>query len=186
MLGQKRLRFVRDDAQLLEFRQRLKLHHCPHCKHVGALVHHGFLRGYSDCSNECVIRGRRFFCSNRHRRTGCGRTFSVLFSGFLRSFLVSAMVLFCFVVTVLGGVTRYRAARACLSGFCLRSGYRLWRRFEHSQSKLRARLTSVCAPPASQSRVPLMQLLAHFAAVFPHVECPFVAFQERFQKDLLA
>lgn len=186
MLGQKRLRFVRDDAQLLEFRHRLKLHHCPHCGHVGALIQHGFLRGYSDSNSEHVTRGRRFFCSNRHRRTGCGRTFSVLFSGCFRGFLVSAMVLFCFVATVLSGTTRYRAARACLSGLCLRSGYRLWRRFEHSQSKLRARLTSVCGPPASQSRVPLVQLLAHFSAVFPNTACPFVEFQERFQEHLLA
>lgn len=186
MPGRKRLRFVRDDKELLAFRQRLKLYHCPHCGHVGALVQHGFLRGYSDQSNERVTRGRRFFCSNRHRRTGCGRTFSVLFSAFLRGFLVSTMLLFGLVVSVLGGMTRYQAARAHLSTFCLRSTYRLWHRFEHAQAALRTRLCSAAVPPVSESRDPRAQLLAHFRAVFPGPGCPFSSFQERFQVHLLA
>jgi len=100
--------------------------------------------------------------------------------------MVSAVNLFCFIATVLGGKTRYCAGRECLAGFRLRSAYRLWHRFKRAQSQLRARLSRLVPPPASPSREPLVQLLAHFQAIFQGAECPFAAFQERTQHDLLA
>jgi len=150
------------------------------------LVQHGFLRGYSNSGSERVIRGRRYFCSNRYRGLGCGRTFSILFYVWLRGFMVSAITLFCFITAVLGGKTRYSAETVCLAGFRLRSAYRLWHRFKRAQSQLRAVLSRLGPPPASPSPEPLVQLLAHFQAIFQHVECPFAAFQERTQRDLLA
>jgi len=186
MFGKKPPRFVESEEQIGAFRLGLKLCRCPHCGHVGSLVQHGFLRGYTDSGSERVVRGRRYFCSNRYRGLGCGRTFSILFCVWLRGFMVSAITLFCFITAVLGGKTRYSAGRECLADFCLRSAYRLWHRFERAQSQLRARLSRLVPPPASPSREPLVQLLAHFQAIFQGAECPFAAFQEATQRDLLA
>ena len=45
----------------------LELAWCPHCQQSGALIGHGVLRGYAECTSEVVVRGRRVFCSNRAR-----------------------------------------------------------------------------------------------------------------------
>src|SRR5207247_1421567 len=51
---------------------------CPHCKAVGTLIRHGYLRGFDEGNSQRkTIRARRIFCSNRNARPGCGRTFSV-------------------------------------------------------------------------------------------------------------
>jgi len=100
--------------------------------------------------------------------------------------MVSTVNLFCFIATVLGGKTRYGAGRECLAGFRLRSAYRLWHRFKRAQSQLRAVLSRLGPPPASPSPEPLVQLLAHFQAIVQRAECPFAAFQERVQHNLLA
>lgn len=186
MFGKKPPRFVESDEQLGAFRRGLKLCRCPHCGHVGSLVQHGFLRGYTDSGSERVVRGRRYFCSNRYRGLGCGRTFSILFCVWLRGFMVSAITLFCFIAAVLGGKTRYSAGTVCLAGFRLRSAYRLWHRFKRAQSHIRALLSRLGPPPASPSPEPLVQLLAHLQAIFERAECPFAAFQERVQCNLLA
>ena len=58
--------------------ERLKLTPCPHCKVVGTLIRHGFLRGFDESNpRRKTLRARRVFCSNRQARPGCGRTFSV-------------------------------------------------------------------------------------------------------------
>jgi len=45
---------------------------------VGALIRHGYLRGYDDSSPQRrAVRARRLYCSNRQARRGCGRTLSV-------------------------------------------------------------------------------------------------------------
>ena len=177
--------FVQSEAELEEIRFTLKLQRCPHCGHTGALIGHGFLRGYSDSSDERIVRGRRFFCSNRHRRTGCGRTFSVALSRFLPRFIVTALALFEFVRSVVAGSTRYRAWRQLSVTLSLRSGYRLWQRLGLAQAHLRARLSSLRDPPASSSQQPVAQLMAHFEAAGLVSPSPFAAFQSHFGLPLL-
>jgi hypothetical protein len=38
--------FYRNDDEWIAIVERLKLTACPHCKAVGTLVRHGYLRGY--------------------------------------------------------------------------------------------------------------------------------------------
>jgi hypothetical protein len=80
----------------------LKLAPCPHCRQTGALIGHGFLRGYAEQGSEVVVRsrGRRVFCSNREQRPGCGGTFSVLLSTVLSGFVVRTLTLLCFATAV--------------------------------------------------------------------------------------
>ena len=40
--------FYRSDEEWNAIAERLKLTPCPHCKAVGTLIRHGFLRGFDD------------------------------------------------------------------------------------------------------------------------------------------
>jgi hypothetical protein len=176
-------RYVSDETALADLLSQSKLRACPHCRRSGALIGHGFLRGYCERGSEVEVRGRRFFCSNRHRRAGCGRTFSVALMTVLTGFMVRTLTLLRFAQAVLGGVTR-RAAWLCeASGaFSLSSGYRLWRRLQGAQSALRSRLSREAPAPLCAAREPLAQLLAHFAAVLGDGEPDlFAAYQTHIQ-----
>ena len=181
-------RFARDEPALLSVLLGIKLVACPHCRRCGALIGHGFLRGYAERGSERVVRGRRFFCSNRSLRGGCGRTFSVARTTLLAGFVVRTLTLLSFTLAVLGGATR-RAAWLCEArgAFSLSSGYRLWRRLQAAQSALRARLCREAPAPACASREPLSQLLAHVALVAAEGEADlFAAFQAHTQGGLFA
>ena len=134
-----------------------------------------------------MLRGRRFFCSNRALRFGCGRTFSVALTDVLCGFVVRTLTLFCFAQAVLAGLTR-RAAwlREASGAFSLTSGYRLWRRLQGAQSALRSRLSREAPAPLCAAREPLAQLLAHFALVLGDGESElFAAYQAQVQSALL-
>ena len=72
------VRFFKDDAERDDYRLSLKQRRCPHCALAGFVICHGFLRGYGAAGAALAIRGFRFLCSNRRRRQGCGRTYSIL------------------------------------------------------------------------------------------------------------
>lgn len=131
------------------------------------------------------MRGRRFFCSSRFRRAGCGRTFSVLLMTVIAGFSVRAHTLFRFVEAALGGLSRSAAWQVVAAGaLSLSSGYRLWRRVREAQSALRARLCRQRAPPACLHPEPLAALLAHFRSAFPDAVCPFSSLQAYSQQGL--
>jgi hypothetical protein len=133
-----------------------------------------------------VVRGRRVLCSNRHRRVGCGRTFSVLLSTVLAGFMVRTLTLFRFASSVASGLTRRRAWLGSVGGaLSLSSGYRLWRRLSGAQSWLRARLCCAAAPPHCDAREPLTQFFAHAVVVVGSTEPdPLEALQRRLQRGL--
>lgn len=177
-------RFVADEAQLERFGLGVKLQACPHCGRHGTLNAHAFVTGYAEAGQGRVLRGRRFFCSNRHRRPGCGRTFSVRLAHVIPAFVVSARTLTRFVKAVLGGES-LRAAWARLVSMPCQSGYRLWRRLSRAQAHLRSALCRLAMPPPCASREPLAQLLAHLQHVLPGESCELSGFQLRFQVSLL-
>lgn len=147
----------------------LKLTCCLHCRRTGALIGHGLLRGYAEQDSEVVVRGRRVFCSNRGRRPGCGRTFSVLLSTVLYGFVVRTLTLFRFGNAVLNGLTRRAAWLTRLHAVLSRSSaYRLWQRLHEAQSTLRTRLpVEAPAPACSATRRRTRQPGAERAAKGP-------------------
>lgn len=179
-------RFVKDASALDEVVFEIKLQSCPHCRVTGTLIGHGFLRGYAERSSERVLRGRRLYCSNRGRRRGCGRTFSVKLSTVLCGFVVRTATLWGFAKAVLAGLTRRAAwlGEAC-GALSLPSGYRLWRRLCSAQSGLRVRLCRYSSVPACRSAEPLAQLFAHLGGVVGTAEIDLLAaFQCRLQQGL--
>jgi hypothetical protein len=159
-------RFVASEHELDLRQLGVELWACPHCAKSGTLIGHGYLRGYAERGEGRELRGRRLFCSNRGRRPGCGRTFSIKLSRVLAGFVVRTLTLFRFATAVLGGLTRRAAWLAAAAGaLSLSSGYRLWRRLHAAQSALRARLYREAPAPPSVAREPLAQLIAHIAVV---------------------
>lgn len=178
-------KFVSSSEQLDECLRTAKLRQCPHCKRTGTLIGHGFLRGYAEHGSERVIRGRRLFCSDRFRQSGCGRTVAILLDTVLRAFSIRPRTLFEFAAAVVSGTSRRAAWHRVAAGCSLSRGYRLWQRLLGAQSALRTRLLSVCSPPLSKAPEPLAQLLEHFRVALGPCECPFCAFQSQLQSPLL-
>ncbi len=171
-------KYCSNELKLNQYRRELKFVFCPHCHQVGFLIGHGFLVGYAERGEELVIRGRRFFCSDRFRRQGCGRTFSVLISDVLLGFVVRASTLFAFLNGVAMGLSR-RASWLKVSGgkFSIQSGYRLWSRLLKAQVHIRTMLNRERPPPDCEASDPLMQMLGHLRRFFPSAQCPFRSFQ---------
>ena len=181
--------FYRDESDWIALVERLKLTPCPHCQTVGTLNRHGSLRGFDDSSPQRkTLRARRVFCSNRHRRPGCGRTASVWIATKIRRSSLTTGTLGAFlrpaVVGSLADAIRDAAARRSP-----RSWYRIWARFHRAQSRIRTALLSrgppPTGPPAPARRPDLAHVLAHLHATFPHAECPFAAFQQATRSFIL-
>lgn len=178
-------RFVRDRAELSALLLTAKLMPCPHCGRVGALNRHGPVMGYAEDDSGRRLRGHRLFCSDRGRRPGCGRTFAVRLADVLRARNVGSGTLWRFVLALATGLTRKAAWERTSAGvLTLRSGYRLWHRFARAGPNIRARLLSLCPPPASTSPLALAQLTDHLQRALPASD-PLAAFQHRFQLDLI-
>ncbi len=178
-----RVKFVSDTTELEEMGERAKLRRCPHCQQIGAMNSHGFLRGYSPLGRSGMIRGRRFFCSNRGYRPGCGRTVSILLQTMIHAFTVTTALLVSFVSGVLAG-TSVRAAWLAASAGALseRSGYRLWQRLRQAVGHLRSQLLRCQSPPQSRATEPIGQVIEHIKECIPGLGIDtFAAFQRHFQ-----
>jgi hypothetical protein len=175
--------FYRDTDEDAAMAERLKLASCPHCKRVGALIRHGALYGFDESSpRQKIVRARRVFCSNRNSRPGCGRTFSVWLAGKIRRLSLTTAALWCFLQGAIAG--SILAAGRARGWLCERTWQRIWKRFDHAQSKIRTALCGRCPPPqgptqpsAKPTRQSAAHVLAHLQAVFPDDDCPIAAFQ---------
>jgi hypothetical protein len=173
-------RFYRCDEDWIAIVERLKVTSCPHCQTVGMLIRHGVLTGFDDRNPQRnVVRARRIFCSNRHRRQGCGRTFSIWLADKIRRLSISTRALWAFLQrAAVGTITAaVHDANVPRSG---RTFQRIWARFDRGQSAIRTALLGRGPPPevtAEPVRRPAAaQVLAHLRVTFPDDE-PIAAFQ---------
>jgi hypothetical protein len=181
----RRHRFVRDQRELDEVLASARQMICPHCHRVGMLIGHGLLMGYAEHSSDRVVRGRRFLCSKRFCRSGCGRTFSMRIASVIANFTVRTCTLSRMLLAVVGGLCLKAAwERNVSSGLALRSGYRLWRRLQLAQSHLRSALCTLGPPPSCSHSQPLAQLAVHLQQTLGSTDCLFAAFQLTLQRPL--
>ena len=170
--------FYRSVEEWSTLAERLKQTACPHCKVVGTLIRHGFLYGFDDSSPQRrTLRARRIFCSNRHARPGCGRTFSVWLADKIRRLSLTTGGVWRFLQRVADDGIRaaIRVANGHLSD---RTWCRIWKRFDLGQSKIRTALLGRCPPPELPAEHrPAAHVLAHLHAAFPNDPCPIAAFQ---------
>lgn len=199
-------RFVSSADELNAIHETLKQTPCPHCQAIGALIRHGFLRGYDESDpRDRSVRAHRFFCNNRKAQSnGCGRTFSVWADKKIRRLYLQADSLWKFLQGVADRLSIAQAFRHLRCPLAERTGYRIWKRLEKAQSFLRTALIQRCpvpeVPPPEpadhprptpanqehQSRAPLMQVIAHLEAAFASEACPISAFQRATQSFFLS
>jgi hypothetical protein len=168
--------------------ERLKQTRCPHCKAAGTLIRHGCLYGRDESSpRQDTLRARRIFCSNRNARPGCGRTFSIWLAHKIRRLSLTADALWRFLQAAVAGSV-LATSRAFAGWLDVRTWQRIWKRFDHAQSKIRTALHRHCPPPelpaclpANAARQPAAQVLAHLQAAFPDTPCPIADFQQTMQ-----
>lgn len=163
---------------------------CPHCHRTGTLVGHGLLSGYAERGSHREIRGRRLLCSARFRRTGCGRTFSVLIATVIAGFSVRTPTVSGLLDAVVGGMNRkaawqrLEATAGGTAGLSLRSGYRLWARLGAAQSRIRTALCGAAPPPATTDVRPIAQMLSHLRLVVGSSGCVLAAYQLALQRGV--
>jgi hypothetical protein len=170
--------FYRDGEDWGPFAERLKQTPCPHCQVHGALIRHGVLRGFDESNpKQKTIRARRIFCSNRNKRPGCGRTFSVWVADKIRRLGLTTGALWRFLQNAVAG-NIFAAGRTAACHLHDRTWLRIWKRFVHGQSKIRTALLGRCSPPnLPDSLRPEAHAFAHLRAAFPDDACPIAAFQ---------
>jgi hypothetical protein len=164
----------------------LKQQRCPRCGKSETLNRHSVLRGNDPVQvrGQCV-RGRRVFCSNRGRRGGCGKTFSLVLAEVLPRHTLTASLVWQWLVKRLAGFSLKAAAETLPLPFALETVYQLGRKLRRQLDRLRARLAREQSPPVSVRADPLLQTAEHLRAVFPRSPCPPAAFQLRFQRPFL-
>ena len=155
---------------------------CPHCFKTGFLILHGYLYGYGETN--LVRRGHRIFCSNRNNRNGCGKTFSMLNSWFIKNFTICACFLSAFLKKIKKGLSTARAFIETGVKMNRTSSYRILKRFRCNQPRIRTLLTRIKDPPdLSGIKDPVLQTIAHLKAVFKG--CMVSQFQHYFQTSFL-
>lgn len=164
-VGYAALSYVSDAEGFARYWRRLKQVACPHCRVTGFLNRHGYLRGYDVEAQRVaspsqaparMLRGWRVFCNNRRRRSGCRRTHPVLRAGMLLKRVVTALLLWNFLLLMLlqAGVNRTDSSEEpCLAaawreayrhhvssplGLGLACGYRLWHTWRRAQPWIRS------------------------------------------------
>ena len=175
--------FAEDRASLDSFFQRLPLLPCAHCGSCGNLIGHGLLRGYAEADCTRLIRGRRFFCSNRGRKRGCGRTVSVLLAHFVARFVATAATLWTLFSGLAEGLSVERAVAQDVWPLSGRSAYRLAVALRRASFRWRSLLMDWSPAPFSQSPEPLKQLKEHLLLHFS--SDPFERLQLKTDTDLL-
>jgi hypothetical protein len=131
------------------------------------------------------LRGQRVFCSNRGRRGGCGRTFSLCLAGILPRHTFTAPLLWQLLVRLLAGASLKAAVEQLNLSFALETVYRLRRVLRQRLETIRTLLCREQEPPASSHADPLLQTVEHLQAVFPRGECALSSFQLHFQRPFL-
>jgi hypothetical protein len=87
------------------------------------------------------FRGQRVFCSNRGRRGGCGRTFSLVLADILPRHTMTASLLWRWLVEVMAGLSFKAAAEKLRLPFALETVYRLRRGLRQCLASVRTRLS---------------------------------------------
>jgi hypothetical protein len=178
-------KFLQNKTQHTKFYRQLKQTPCPHCNRRGQLIRHGFLTGYDIHSlNKTMIRGYRFYCSNRNRRAGCGRTFSLLLSRLIKQFTITTAMLWQICSFLLKDETVSGMNAKLPARLSVTSVYRLIKTLSLSQSKIRTRLYRHGKTARQQEQSPLHQTLNHLKQNFGRVN-PIRKYQEAFQTPFI-
>ncbi len=77
---------------------------CIHCQRTQQLVSHGFIYKKQTGSAPAAV-GKRVWCSNRNRRTGCGRTMRLYLDSTVRHLHYTGQQVVAFLLALMAGMT---------------------------------------------------------------------------------
>lgn len=151
------------------------------------LILHGYLYGFDEkIYNKRINRGRRFFCSNRNKRSGCGKTFSLFKSNVIKGFIITANSIWEYLNNLTRNMNKKEAFNNTEIIHSDSSVYRLFNRFKLKQSDIRSLLLRISKPPKVKNTAdPIIQTIIHLKETFNVFNCPVSAFQYRFQTSFL-
>ena len=169
---------------------QLDLARCAHCQREHQLVSHGFIhKKRVGGAPEAV--GKRVFCSNRNRRTGCGRTMQLYLAAAVRYLHHAGNAVVAFVLSLSTGMS-IQQAYTCATGIATpRHAYRWLDRLCAQLSSYRALAQrpplQASAPTAAPERPTRLRLLmATFETLLAQFEPPLcAAYQLQTQGPLL-
>lgn len=113
---------------------QLDVARCPHCKQTHHLVSHGYIRKKQIGAAPQAV-GKRVFCSNRHQRSGCGRTMQLYLDATVRYLHHAGCAVVAFALSLIAGMTIQHAYQQATGTTTPRHAYRWLQR-------LRAQLTA--------------------------------------------
>lgn len=122
--------------------------------------------------------GAAFFCSNRHAKLGCGRTFPVHWHDVIPYCSLRTCQLFELLVGRAAESSNHGAWQASRLIFSLRTACRWLARWRDLTSHVRSRLGLISAPPGKTNGHADPMTLRHLVATFPDATCPIAAFQQ--------
>lgn len=141
-------RYAPSEIELAQVSAQARQWACPHCGRHDTLNGHGFLRGHvANAPGQQAVRGRRFFCSDRGRRPGCGKTFGVFLAQVIVQASVRTASWWRFIAARLSGASGLAAWETARSGFSLEAARAWWRRWRQHESAVRTALWRGREPP---------------------------------------
>jgi hypothetical protein len=161
---------------------------CMHCGQAHQLVSHGFIRKKQPGGQDPQPVGKRVFCSNRHRHTGCGRTTQLYLDSTLRHRHYAGNVVWIFVLLLLGGASITQAYTQATQAQTPRHAYR-WLQRLHARIPLYRSVVhqppldplAACAHPPQASRHSLLR--STFSALLARFKSPLCrSFQSQLQR----
>jgi hypothetical protein len=116
---------------------QLESEQCKHCGQNHQLVSHGFIRK-KRAGGDLQSVGKRVFCSNRHHRTGCGRTMQLYLDSTLRRAHHAGSAVVAFVLLLLAGASIASAYTQATQAQSHRHAYRWLHRLRAQTSTYRS------------------------------------------------
>jgi hypothetical protein len=163
---------------------------CRHCSQTAQLVSHGFVyKKRVGADPEAV--GKRVFCSNRKRRTGCGRTVRLYLEATLRRLHYAGAHMAAFVLALLAGATVRHAYGQATGAADPRHAWRWLNRLDAKLSDYRnlihrPALDQTEGPPPARRRLRIRLLTATLHALRARFGPPLCApYQRHTQRAFL-
>lgn len=184
------MRFFPNLTTLHRFTLELDRHQekitCHHCGKHGQLVSHGFVYRKQHNANPKAV-AKRIFCSNRHRRSGCGRTQQLYLSEVLPRLSYTTIHLFVFLASLIAGLTIHQSYQQATGSHEPRNAYRWLHKASLRLSNYRTSLQRPDLASRFPSRVKRLQLLlSTFSQLFSQSDLTNCQqFQLRYQQPFL-
>lgn len=172
-----------NEETLVDIIQKVKLYTCPHCKKIGNLILHGMIKGYTDSINNAkTIKGRRIFCSNRNRRSGCGRTWSIIKQTFIPNFTVGIKSLASIISNKSTIIVRWKRSN---TSYSLSTFYRIRSRFYRNIPMFRTLQISKFKPPIVNDSI-INHTIKHIKLLNSSLTRALAIFQSTHQMAILS